>query len=228
MVMSKHRPNIVTDQKCTFCLSPVPDLKALKRYGDMVEVECQCCGTYRISGTAIDVVSHWELDPWVWAAIAYQIKKMTGRVTPPQLVDTASLQSLRETARLPHPDQIIDDFLLWAGSVSHWPGQGFDLRYDNHHTQLGALDRQSFDYMVECIRQSGFFSGHFNKTLDQPTAVTQCALTPRGWMQFRELSRSAAGSTHGFMAMLYGDAELNGLAITSLRKYGLRASSFDG
>ena len=78
----EQRPNIVTDERCTFCLSSVPRDKAQKHAGDAMIVSCPCCGRYRISGTAIDVLPHWDLSPSKWAAIASAVKKMTDRDLP--------------------------------------------------------------------------------------------------------------------------------------------------
>lgn len=207
-MVQEQRPNIIVDEKCTFCLSSVPCAQGLKQYGDLVEIACQCCGTYRISGTAIDVLPHWDLTPAHWAAIAYQVKKMTGRSEPPRL-DVHTLRALKETARLPHPDQILDDFVLWAGLQSRWPGDAGDVTYHEHRTLLGAVDKDAFNYLIKCIEHSGYFTGIAAETMQDPTTLLGCALTPLGWARFRELSTSHAESRYGFVAMKYGDAEVD-------------------
>jgi len=98
-----------------FCRSPVPPLEGRARYGDNMEVRCPCCGTYCITGTIIAVLPHWELTDAQWCAIAYGLKRMTRRAEPPRL-DRDVLQVLRDTASLPHPDEILDDFVVGARS----------------------------------------------------------------------------------------------------------------
>lgn len=209
--MAAHppRPNIVKHSKCPFCLSPLPDLKAMRQGGDSVEVPCPCCGTYQIANTAIDVVEHWNPDPALWAAIAYQIKKMTSRSVPPRL-DTYVLRTLKETARLPHPDQIVDDFVLWCGTQYRWPGDSFDVVYEKHRTLLGAPTIEAFRYMLVSIVQSSLFSGDLHHTLVD-SGFSHCSLNPQGWSRFRELSASNASSRYGFMAMKYRDEQLDAL-----------------
>jgi hypothetical protein len=206
MAANPTRPNIVKDNGCPFCMSTVRDLKDMKRYGDLVEVPCRCCGTYRITATAIDVLPNWDPEPRLWAAIAYQVRKMTGRAEPPRL-DTEVLRALRDTAKLPHPDQIIEDFVLWAGVHSRWPGDAFDIRFESHRTLLGAVDRGAFDYMVDSIGESGYFNGTLSKFVDSPSTMLECSLRPHGWNHFRELSAAQAETRYGFMAMKYGEAE---------------------
>jgi hypothetical protein len=198
------RPNIIADERCTFCLTAVPRDRAQMRYGDLQEVLCPCCGTYRITGTAVDSLPRWDLSEAKWAAIAYDLKKMTDRAEPPRL-DNTLLRAMVETARLPHPDQILDDLLLWAGAHSRWPGDRVDLVYSRHRTLLGAVDRGAFDYMLKCANQSLNFDGQLAEFVDQASTLSDCSLTPTGWQRYRELSHSVAGRRYGFMAMKFGD-----------------------
>ena len=202
------RPNLVRDERCPFCESQVPELSRLKRYGDLVEVPCSGCGTYLITGSAIDVLPHWDLDRQLWGAIAYQVRRMTGRSEPPRL-DTNVLRALREAAALPHPDQILDDFVLWLGSNSRWPGYTIDLQYQPHHTLLGATAAEPFNYMLRCIARSPLFAGDHEAAVSAPGTVLDCALTPDGWQHFRKLSTSKASRRDGFMAMKYGDEQVD-------------------
>jgi len=132
-MVENKRPNMVADQKCTFCLSPVDRAESQARYGDLVEVRCPCSGTYRITGTMIAVLPHWDLSDAQWAAVAYDLRKMTSRAEPPRL-DRDVLEALRDTARLPYPNQILDDFIVWAGSQSRWPGDTLEIMPERHRT----------------------------------------------------------------------------------------------
>ena len=204
---ANRRPNIVSDEICTFCLSRVPRAESQARYGDIMEVRCPCCGTYRITGTMIDVLPHWDLTQTQWGAIAYELKRMTARAEPPRL-DRDVLCALRETARLPHPDQILDDFILWAGSHSRWPGDAFNVAFETHRTLLGAVDESAFNYMTDWISQSGYFSGSV-----LPTAMINlypsCSLAPPGWQRFRELIVIGSTRRYGFMATKFGNEQVD-------------------
>jgi hypothetical protein len=203
------RPNIVEDEACTFCFSAVPRATAQKLGGDFAVVACPCCGRYRITGTAIDAMPNWDLPPSKWAAIAYAVKRLTDRENPP-LLTIDVLRALRETAQLPHPDQILDDFVLWAGSHSRWPGDAMDITYSKHFTLLGALDTAAFNYMLTCVEQSKLFAGNLERHMFD-SVYRQCSLNPRGWERFRELSTVRSASRYGFMAMKYRDDQMDAL-----------------
>jgi len=207
-MIEEQRANIVRDEECTFCQSSVPRATAQKRCGDAQEISCPCCGTYLITGTAIDAIPHWKLTASKWAAIAYSLKRMTGRATAPRL-DGETLRALRDTAQLSHPDQILEDFVLWAGSGSRWPGDSVDLTYGKHRTLLGAVSQEPFNYMLTCIDQSPYFTGLLMESADQPSRLLQCALTPAGWEHFRKISRSRVAQRYGFIAMKYNDTQID-------------------
>ena len=209
MMVENSRPNIVADEQCTFCLANVPRPKSQAIYHDGVEVYCPCCGTYRITGSMIDSLPHWLLSDAQWAAVAYDLKKMTRRAEPPRL-DREVLQALRDTARLPHPDQILDDFILWAGSESRWPGDALEITYAKHRTLLGAVEENAYNYMIDCISKSGYFSG-VSSTYSGTYTYQDCSLTPRGWHRHRELSSVQSSRRYGFMAMKYGDEQLDAI-----------------
>jgi len=209
-MQANKRPNIVADEKCAFCLSPIPRATSQQRYGDLQEVNCQCCGKYRITGTMIDVLPHWELSDANWAAIAYNLKQMTNRSEPPRL-DRDVLRALKDTAKLPHPDQILDDLVLWSGSRSRWPGDTLHVNFAEHRTVLGAVDQNAFNFMIECMNQSGYFGGDVLTDMSgvPKSRYAGCSLKPDGWQRFRELSTLKAERRYGFMAMKYGDTEVD-------------------
>ena len=208
-MIGNRRPNIVTNQICTFCLSEVPRAESQARYGDIMEVRCPCCGTYRITGTMIDVLPHWELTDAQWTALAYGVKRMTNRAEPP-LLDCDVLSALKDTARLPYPDQILDDFILWSGSESRWPGDSLEVTHAKHRTLLGSVDDNAYNYMIDCIAKSGYFNGS-SSVYDGTYPYQDCCLTLAGWQRYRELSSVHSVYRHGFMAMKYGDEQTDAI-----------------
>jgi hypothetical protein len=207
-VTQERRPNIFRDERCTFCLSAIPRGSVRSSHADRAKVPCVCCGTYWISGPAMDASPHWDLSEAQWAAIAYQIRRMTGRAEPP-LLSIEVLRSLKETARLPDPAQILEDFVLWVGSHSRWGGERFNLSIKEHRTLLGAVDKDAFDYMIEMLAKSDLFTGLAVESVDQPRRYLDCALAPSGWKLFRELTHSHVGQRYGFMAMKYDDPQVD-------------------
>jgi hypothetical protein len=68
-------------------------------------------------------------------------------------------------------------------------------------------------YAAEWMIESGLFVGLRPKATNTVRVpIMNCRLTPAGWKRYTELSQSVAASRFGFVAMKYGDAELDALA----------------
>lgn len=106
---------------------------------------------------------------------------------------------------------ILDEFVLWLGSHLEFAGQAIDLKYENHRAVLGAVNIDSYNYLLAAIAQSPWFAGKAAKVLSGAWPFVQCTLTPSGWARYRELSLSKVASRYGFMAMKYNDPELDGI-----------------
>lgn len=113
----KKRPDIFLDQACTFCKLPITG----KRIADGGEVTCACCGTYRISGSAAEVATYWDLPEEKWAALSYHIRLISDRAQP-SMITSEILKALRDSAKLPTPPEALDGVVVWFAQNSPWPG----------------------------------------------------------------------------------------------------------
>jgi hypothetical protein len=93
--MKMIRPTPIIDGKCSFCLSNIAK-ESQTPSGDWTRISCPCCGDYRLSGTAHDALGHWDLSEHKWTAMAFNVRRMTDRATPP-MVTLDLVRQLRET-----------------------------------------------------------------------------------------------------------------------------------
>lgn len=207
-------PNLIRDEICPFCDSRLQDLPGaivLRHSRSLTEVKCPVCGDYTITGEAIDLLPMWNLPDDRRAAVAFAVRRMTDRPQPPY-IDTETLRALRDTARLPRPEQMLDEAVFWIGRHSAHVGQMFQITFPEWRSVLGAWHPQAFNFVAEWIAHSGFFHAMYLKALSSaPIPVANCYLTPAGWEHYRKLTEANAASRFGFMAMNYGDAELDSI-----------------
>jgi hypothetical protein len=145
------------------------------------------------------------------AAMAFAVRRMTGRPEAPLLTRQA-VQSLFETASLPAPGELLDVAVLWFGQHSTRAGQEFDVTYSDYRTALGSVDGYAFRFVADAMISSSFFDGQLTPGMDpKDTQIIGCRLSRFGWERFAELSRNQAQSRHAFMAMKYGDSQLDGI-----------------
>lgn len=62
--------------------------------------------------------------------------------------------------------------------------------------------------MLNCLSESGYFGGSVSSYFGS-FRYQNCSLTPRGWHRYRELSSARSASRYGFMAMKYGDEQVD-------------------
>jgi hypothetical protein len=203
-------PNLIRDERCPFCTSQLKGSDVLVLGRDTATVRCPVCGPYRISGTAVDLIEHWPLTDDQRLAMAFAVRRMTDR---PELPFIASdvIRALRDTSRLPAPADLLDEAVLWIGRHSTRVGQTFRIGYDDYRTILGAVDQEAFDFVADWMLSSGLFQGLRPQALSSaPVPITNCRLSPAGWRRYAELLQSQA-PRFGFMAMRYGDSELDAI-----------------
>ena len=204
--------NLIRENVCPFCSSTLDgDAIRVNRSRQVAVVQCPVCGAYEITGEGIDAIESWALSNEGRLAMAFAIRRMTDRPEPP-FITTDVLRSLRDTSRLPAPERLLDEAVLWFGRRSRSVGHTFGVGYDEYRTALGTVDPQAFDFVADWMISSGFFQG-FKPAAQStgPVPITNCRLTPAGWSRYGELSRSHALSRQAFMAMRYGDRELDAL-----------------
>jgi hypothetical protein len=205
-------PNLIEDETCPFCNLELRGRSAIAIHNrDCVTVQCPVCGRYEITGTGVDLIAHWTLTEDRRLAMAFAVRRMTDRPDAPRITSDV-LKALRDTTALPAPETLLDEAVLWFGRHSPSAGYTFLVDYAEHKTVLGAIDPNAFNFVAEWMIESGLFAGLRPKAMNTVLVpIMNCQLTPAGWRRYTELSQSFAESRFGFVAMKYGDAELDAL-----------------
>lgn len=206
-----------------FCLICLSELNAQLNPPSRFATNCDCCGIYRLSPTAAAMLASNPMDAYRGAAVAYKLRRMSksGRILE---VDSIFVRRERDEAKLPRIDEIIDEAVLWIGSEIRWPGQTIDVTYPEYKGVLGAVDDKAFDEILKTLVSSGWLVGEISSLVgDTAFALTECQLTQEGWRRFRELNNAAVSSRHAFMAMKYGDPELDAIVKAHFSKSVARA-----
>lgn len=204
-------PNLIRDETCPFCDS---SFRGTNRFVNravqgLAQVNCPVCGAYEITGTAIDVVAMWNISDDTRTAIAFTIRRMTDRAEMPRLTSDV-LQQLKQGVALLRPENLLDEAVLWFGNHSTHVGQRFQVSSPEYRAVLGAWNNPAFNFVAEWMIASGLFHGIRPKGLrDVALPMAECYLMPAGWHRYTELTNSRTTNRFGFMAMNYGDAELD-------------------
>jgi nucleoside 2-deoxyribosyltransferase len=165
--------------------------------------------------------------------MAFAVRRMTARLEP-VLITSDVLRSLRDTAALPAPESLLDEAVLWFGQQSNEAGHLFQVTYRKCKAALGLVTPQAFEFLADWMLRSDLFEGLRPAAINtgrEPIPIHNCRLNPEGWRRYGELSRSHAASRYGFMAMMYGDQELDAVVanhfVPEVRKTGFDLRRLD-
>lgn len=157
-------------------------------------VDCAGCGRHVFGWRLVEYLNRFDTDRKVRANLAHQVSKLPAGTE----VDLMWVGQVIERTRLPGPLERIDLMVQLLGS-SRGIGEGLDLLSLATCVHLGCEDEMQVLWVAGQAGRRGF--------VDTKSRVT--SLTAEGWEHFDKLQRSALNSRHAFMAMRFGDAELD-------------------
>lgn len=186
----------------------------LVRLAGNMSVKCPNCGEYRLTESACKDMPSAAKTPVLRAVLAHQVAKLS----PGTLVTTYLVRDLLQAGQLPEPLERIDLLIRYlAGSTQ--VGQTVPLVGHHLKARLGCADSGAVHWV---IRQAEELKYIVRSGVDQLLGT----LTLKGWQRHQELERSGASSRHAFMAMRFGDEELDQVFREHLRP-AVKKTGFD-
>ncbi len=144
-------------------------------------------------------------NPKAAAILSYSIRKMQ---IPDRLpgIDALRIKDILKNTKLPTPAEQADNLILWLGDNTEDPGGEKAISAKKHQAIIGAISHANVEYVLKSLFEEGLLEKVRAK--DQ---VTWAKLSFRGWKRYEELKRSISDSRKAFMAMKFGDPELDSI-----------------
>jgi hypothetical protein len=163
---------------------------------DIGHKECPNCGRHLITEEACQDLAATRYTDLARAGLAHQVNKLPAG----QLITTAFIAQLGRQPALPGAMERID-LLVQLMATEYRPGERLRLHLglEDLQARLGCEGTGSVAWVLAQATALGYIA---------PQAATH-VLTVQGWQRHRDLMRDGAGSRHAFMAMKFGDLELN-------------------
>ncbi len=184
--------------------------------GDYRSIDCQRCGTYQVSRTGLkelqDLISNTEAR----ALLSHTIRKMQGGKELPFLNSYVLEEILKN--RLPDLSNQVNNLILWLGDNSN-PGKKVSAWPEFFQTIMGAKERDGALFVVNYLNHSLIDLLASHSSLD-------IQLTMQGWQYYDNLKRGAVMSRRAFMAMKFGDADLD-FVFNEYFRPAVKATGFD-
>jgi hypothetical protein len=191
-----------------------------------IKYSCPRCGVFFLTIEACEdlpAILHTDKQR---SFLSYTIRRAKSSKQAPRYVSEQIERILRNMV-LPSAHEQIDNLIRWMGETIEGPGASTQLNFRDHGAIAGSLLKQeSFRFVLSEMFNAGLLDGRFapwtfkkpdggNTTQTEGQAVVTLSLL--GWNRFEELKRGSASGNNAFMAMQYGDAQLDGIVDDQFR-----------
>lgn len=214
---------LMTDS-CPVCKS---ELRKNPSRSDRNFFECLRCGPYSLSDTASGILEgQLSSNKNAAAKVSYALYRMT-KQEPWVMLDSSLLKNIIEHTGFPNPQEQFENLVLWLGERQ--PSMGIACKIaDSAISAAGAIDKLTVLFLVAQAIESGFIDGIVTRGQEDNNVATlsPIKLTLKGWGLFEELQRGKASGRNAFMAMKFGEPELDRIFADHF-KPAAKATGFD-
>jgi hypothetical protein len=114
------------------------------------------------------------------------------------------LVRLDETGVLPGVTAQMENYLLCVASLVQAPGENAELNDEHHGSVVGAAHTENFIWIWKTLHGEGLLDGRLRLG-----GLIEATPTAKGWLRIEQLRRGRSDSKKIFMAMQYGEPELD-------------------
>lgn len=192
-----------------------------------LQVRCRNCGDHLVERRALVDVA--RLDAVERARLAHALHGLDSGAP----LDIGMLHRLLAASALPPAEEQLDNLLMHLAATLR-PGEARTLLARDLKATLGSTTDDEARWVLEEARGAGWVtSAAATVPSMEGWTLEDATLSLKGWQRHAELLRSGAKSRHAFMAMKFGDAELDALyrehlePAVALTGFDLRRTSDD-
>lgn len=183
---------------------------------------CANCGRYELSGTFEQVLRASQEAPARLAILSHAVRRMQ-RDNDVAHISTHVAEAIWRGDRLPTAAEQFDNLVLYLGTTLSEPGATVDLNPQDLRALLGSITASAAGWVLKTCQEQGLVEGIVTQTISEPTSLLQATLSPAGWYRFQELQVQARGSRRAFMAMRFGDDQMDRMFFDHFKPATLRA-----
>lgn len=175
--------------------------------GDAVDVMCPNCGYFHLSNSFLAVLEKGEFSLWERARISFGLRRMGAK----SILTTDLAESILLSTQLPDASSLLDNLLLHIANELSAPGETMEIWAPEIRAWIGARSEKSARWAIEQAMAGHLIKGFVHRVIlgNDGYRVQEATLTIAGWARVQELLRTAKDSLKGFMAMKFGDPQLD-------------------
>lgn len=185
-------------------------LKSLQIY-----IDCFRCGTYIITHSFYDDISQnskYYKNKKAIAKASFAIQNMQNNENTPAITQTIFEDFLKRT--LPSLPEQLNNFVLWIGNTTEY-GEKINVNLTSLLSIVGAINIEALRPLLISLEQKQLMDDKSFRTNDEFYRTSR--LSFRGWEYYEKLKQGEIVSKKAFIAMKYGDIELDRFITEHLR-----------
>lgn len=194
------------ENRCPICKYTLYKEVSEDRNTSGYNYSCPNCGNYYLSLEAKEEYKdYFKNKPNEAAMLAHSIRKMQKPNYRPRIT-LKLIEKIIETRSLPTPKEQADNLILWLGESLVGPGEKVTIQPKTHQAIIGAKSGKGVVFVLEHLYKKAKLIEGIREEVQN---VNDATLTFEGWARYWELNRAVIASRKAFMAMQYGENELD-------------------
>ena len=190
------------------------------RRADWMEFSCPNCGCFQMSFESLtNLLSEQVRNPKVPGILSYVARKMSNGGNGCPKLTWELVERILATTELPTPAEQVENLLTWFADKTEF-GEHLHVIPQTHSAIIGTTNPQTLVAVAEALMERGLARGAIISG-----AAFSGELTLAGWQAAEEIRRGRTDSHKAFMAMEYGDPELDAVFAECFRP-AVEASGF--
>ena len=202
--------NLARKEVCVVCKTSALRQGGFPHYAIF---DCPRCGSYSITSTAEATLPRMlDQDPVIRRSLmSHALRRMQRPDGEPAKVDEYNCESFWDRGRLPTPQEMADTLILWIGNQQRAPTEYVGATHNEIGGTIGLPvtakgDLFNWTWLNEQLIDSRLYD--WDTPLTTPNRVF-FQLTMAGWHKYETLKKVAIESRTAFMALKFGQADLN-------------------
>jgi hypothetical protein len=194
--------------KCPVCGSSLKVHDADSGGRDATTFECPQCGKFTLTNSLVaSLPSLFEGASDGSAKLSHAIRRAQARGECVEFSTYTVTAALRQP--LPRPKEQADLLVRWLAENVAGPGEPAWLTPKMHSAVIGAKTPAGFNLILDYLYEKGLITGPRAKTIGEAGGGAHASLSLDGWELYESLQQGSAVYRKAFMAMKFGDSQLD-------------------
>lgn len=206
--------------QCPICSLEGVNISQDNTASHATSLQCRHCGDFLLSNSLEASLPHYLQRKNAAPKLSHAARKASDTGTP-LLLTTIVAETVLEKP-LPRPREQADLLIQLLALLSPAPGEPIAINFEEHGAVVGATSDAGLAMLLDHLQKVHWIDGPFGRYLSGEV-YSQVHLTFEGWEHYETLRLGMVSYRKAFMAMKFGDAQLNHMLETVFRPSAKRA-----